>query len=883
MSSPVQRSEQPRRSFRRAFAGPWTALGRPFVWVLIASIAVPGGGADGQQASVPPGPHYAAGALQRFLLGDGRRDLWTTPVRAEPLDLAGFAGGLSVIRAGGGNQTRTLHLQGADGRRYIFRSVDKFVEQVLPPDLTDTFVHDLVQDHISALHPTGALAVPPLIGAAGVLHVVPRLVVMPDDPALGDERAAFAGMLGTIEERPGEGEDGTPGFAGSHNVVGMERLLERIVEDPAQRPAEREYLAARLIDFLIGDTDRGTDQWRWASEPQPDGTLLWRPIPRDRDWAFLRSDGALTPVAQALFPKLVAFGHDYPSISALTFSSIHLDRRLLEGLASSTWDSVALALQAAVTDDVIDDAVRRLPPEHAALDAVRLAAALRARRDALHDVARQFYHHLAGTVDVHGTDVADVADITFLPDGSVEVRLSSPAGQQLASTDTRFGESRSRAPYYVRRFVPQESGEVRIHLLAGDDRALIRGAAASPIRVRVLGGAGDDTLIDETTSPGTRVGLYDAEGTNTLVAGAGTRIDTRPFAVPGDPDDWLARKVTRSRFRDWGDGRSIMPTLDLGDEVGLVIGARLTTTRYAFRRTPYAQRRWLEARYAPATGGFGLEAGAHWTRENSPWSARLTVGGEQFDALRFYGFGNDVARATSGGAPRVLQSRVHITPAIELQLTPAAHAALGLSARHIDPRPAPGSTLVHSGAFGDDAFGTAGAWAEAHVEPSAGEDRRTAFGATASASVHPPVWDAADWFGRAHLEATTHFRIGPTLALRGGATRAWGTFPVQDAAFVGGRHTLRGFRSNRFAGDAALYGTAELRQKLGRARLLLRGDVQAHAFVDIGRVYMDGASPGGWHAGTGAGLAFTTLGTTFSASYAHGEEHRVYLRLGQPW
>jgi hypothetical protein len=834
-------------------------------------------------SSNQPGPRYASGSVHRFLFGDGYRQLWTTPVRPVLLDLDTFAGGLTLIRRGGGNQTRTLHLQGADGRRYILRSVDKFVEQVLPPDLMHTFVHDLFQDHVSALHPTGPLAVPPLIGAAGVLHVVPRLVVMPDDARLGDERATFAGMLGTFEERPGEGPDDTPGFAGSSNVVGTERLLERIVEDPRQRPHEAEYLAARLVDFLIGDTDRGGDQWRWASEPQPDGTLLWRPIPRDRDWAFLRSDAALTPIAQALFPKLVAFGQRYPSVSALTFSSIHLDRQLLAGLASSAWDSVALHVQAALSDDVIDAAVRSLPPAHAALEGPRMADALRARRDRLPDVARAFYHYLARDVDVHATDADDVADVAFLADGSLEVRLYAQSSQLLASAEAGIGEGRSRLPYFVRRFVAQESRNVRVHLLGGNDRAVVRGATTSPIRVRVIGGAGDDTLIDSTTTRGTWVGLYDADGTNTIIAAAGTHIDMKPFNPPGDPDDWLARKVMRSRFRDWGVGRSITPTVDLGDDVGFVIGARVAETHYAFRRVPYAQRLWLGARYAPATGGFGVEAGAHATRENSPWSARLVVGAEQFDALRFYGFGNDVERVSSGVEPRALQNRVHITPAVEVQLSHAANAALGLSARYIDPRPAPGSPLERSGTFGADAFGTVGAWAQTRLERPSLDDRRVAFGATAAASLNPPVWNAADWFGRAHVEATTHVRVGPTLALRGGATRAWGAFPVQDAAFVGGRHTLRGFRSNRFAGDAALHGTAEVRQPLGRARLLLRGDLQALAFADIGRAYLDGASPGGWHAGTGAGLAFTTLGTTLSVSYAYGEEHRVYLRLGQPW
>jgi hypothetical protein len=55
-----------------------------------------------------------------------------------------------------------------------------------------------------------------------------------------------------------------------------------------------------------------------------------------------------------------------------------------------------------------------------------------------------------------------------------------------------------------------------------------------------------------------------------------------------------------------------------------------------------------------------------------------------------------------------------------------------------------------------------------------------------------------------------------------------------------------------------------------------------------GGLFAAGSSPG-VHAQAdsvtvqGTGLSFTTLGVTLSASYAYGEEHRMYVKLGQPW
>ncbi|GEM_PF-5821701 len=79
-----------------------------------------------------PGARYAAGGLHRLFMGDGYRDLWTHPFEVPVLDLHSFAGGLTPLRSHVGSQTTSLRLQGADGKQYQFRSVDKNPVMVLP-------------------------------------------------------------------------------------------------------------------------------------------------------------------------------------------------------------------------------------------------------------------------------------------------------------------------------------------------------------------------------------------------------------------------------------------------------------------------------------------------------------------------------------------------------------------------------------------------------------------------------------------------------------------------------------------------------------------------------------------------------------------------------
>ena len=233
-----------------------------------------------------PGPHYEAGWLTRFFLGSQWRDLWTTPIDAPVLELGSFDGGLRPERRGGGQQTRNLRLQSANGHTWSFRSVDKDPTGMLDPETRASALGDIVQDLTSTVHPGAALVVAPLLEAAGVLHATPRLAVMPDDARLGEFRPVFARMLGLLEQRI---EHDIPGGGKVRDTIDLFVLLD---ERDSEEVDARNYLRARLIDILVGDWDRHLDQWRWV---RFDGERRsWRPVPRDRSRAFMPRTPRLT-------------------------------------------------------------------------------------------------------------------------------------------------------------------------------------------------------------------------------------------------------------------------------------------------------------------------------------------------------------------------------------------------------------------------------------------------------------------------------------------------------------------------------------------------------------------------------------------------------------
>jgi hypothetical protein len=78
-----------------------------------------------------------------------------------------------------------------------------------------------------------------------------------------------------------------------------------------------------------------------------------------------------------------------------------------------------------------------------------------------------------------------------------------------------------------------------------------------------------------------------------------------------------------------------------------------------------------------------------------------------------------------------------------------------------------------------------------------------------------------------------------------------------QALNLGSNNVIRGFRKNRFSGSSMLYGSGELRVKLFKSQsYFLPGDVGIIGFYDIGRVYKKDEVSHRWHNSYGGGLYY---------------------------
>ncbi|MEX2284771.1 MAG: BamA/TamA family outer membrane protein [Gemmatimonadota bacterium] len=845
-----------------------------------------------------PGPQYATSPFGEFFVGANWRDIWAMPVRVPILNLGRFAGGLKPTEEGG-NQSRTLRFKGADGQTYIFRSTDKFMRRALPSDFQDTPIGSLMQDASSSLHPTGALVVAPLQEVAGLLQAVPTLVILPNDPRLGEFREKFGGTMGQLELRPDEVEDGVPAFANALKISGTEKLLEELEQNLDNRLDSRDYLSARLVDFLIGDSDRGADQWRFARFDQ--GELrTWRPIPRDRDYAFMSSQGMVGFVGKMVVPKLLNFTENMPKLGSLTFMTQDFDRSHLVDLPWAAWDSIVTRIETGLTDDAIRAAVNRLPEEHRARSA-RIVTGLRARRTQLRATARDYYNMVSQEADVFGSNADDRAEIERQPDGSVDVRL--------------FSKKSGDQPRLMRRFHPAETREVRVYLQDGDDQAIVRGSSASGIKVRVTGGAGADVLVDSSRVAGSSEAtvFYDASGKNRIEGGPSTRISLKEFETlqpiidpeadppPKEPevkeerrgvfqdlqnnnDDYLSDKTSASTTRFWGERGGFSPVLDYGEGAGLIVGAGVSHKKYGFRHSPFENRAYLNVLYGVSSGGFGADGFAQHHFENSSALVNIRARATQFESNRFYGFGNDTELIDRRTA-LVLRDEVSVHPAIGWGTGESRFMTIGPVVRYLRAHPREDSPASADLPGASAPYGQAGIQMDLEADHRVTGETRTGYALRASVSGFPALWDVNSAYARANVEGLLYIPLSwPTLALRGGAARVFGNeFPLHDAAFLGGRQTLRGYRFNRLAGDTEVHAGAELQLPVGEITIISRTRVGVFGVGDIGRVWFDGDSAGKWHNGVGGGLWLETLRQTVSVTYAHGEENRLYLQFGWPF
>ncbi|MEM9526161.1 MAG: metallophosphoesterase [Bacteroidota bacterium] len=853
---------QPRVLFRKEIEsatedGPYTAADYTFENYPITE--------DSVVCQVIHDKDYTRKGLRLAILGEHYRNTFSSELTIPQLDLSSYLGGLTPIKKGGGNQTKSIRLEAKDGRQYTMRSLEKDPSATVGYQLSQSrLVRKVVEDAFTAAHPLSAMPVIGLAAAAGINHTNPDLYYIPKQPALGKYNVDYGDKTYLVEERPDDDLwSDQESFGNPDDIIstakalrGMRKHHDYLLDVPAMA-------RARAFDLLLGDWDRHDDQWRWVVDKR--GKYHYHvPIPRDRDQAFSNYDGLLLGIARLLVPDtrpLAPFKEKPNSVKWMTHGNRFFDVTFLSEIDWPTWEKEAKHLQTEITDEVIERSFRQgWPPEIYAQDGEKVMSVLKKRRDNLVDIVRDLYEFRAREVEIAGTDKKDYFSLDVQDNGDVIIKLF----------DSDKKGNKEGDALYERRFLGKETKQIVIYGLDGDDSFVYSGPANRKIRLRLVGGTGEDNVrhVDGNGTAGKTL-YYDF-------------LENIEESELNDIKGLRDRRSADARYNTYSrlsldknyNNFSLLGLIGFNPDNGLFLGASTGLTHYGFKKDPFAGNHHLSGQFAFATSGSQLAYRGEFTDFFGKDELVLSADGwNSLYGVNFYGLGNETVNTEDENGVdfhRVRQQLLRFSPHYMRRLGPASSFSFGPTYTATKTDRTDGRFLAVNndipagqGIFSDFKYLSLNAklafdnrnsaamptkginfQAEAGYHFSLDSDKGSSFPAIRTALTLNQQLDKHGVFVVAN-------RIGYSALF----TDEFEYFQAVSLGGAGPMANLRGFRRERFSGKSAFFFNTDLRLRLLSSRnsnipfsLGLLGG------FDIGRVWLEEEDSDTWHSSLGGGL-----------------------------
>ncbi|MDP5231536.1 MAG: metallophosphoesterase [Cellulophaga sp.] len=819
--------------------------------------------------------------------GERYRDYYGKNITAPTVQLDTLFGGLTPVRKGGGNQSKSLRLRHKNGKEYVMRAIRKvselylqamlFQNQYVLDELDNTFAQELLQDFYTGSHPFAPFVVADLSDAVGIYHTNPKLYYIPKQNALAEFNTEFGDELYMIEEHAGEGHGDLKSFGYSNTLISTDELLENLRDDEKYSVDAQLYTRARLFDMVLGDWDRHVDQWRWAEFKDNDTKkITYRPVPRDRDQVFsILGDGLFMSLATRFIPGLrlmEGFKDKIRSVEGLNSSpkTYVLDMALLSETTKEEWLTQAAFIQKNLTADVIDQAFKQFPDEVQDEILLEIKRILLSRIKNIKETAEEYYRILNHHAVVAGTDKDDWFEIE---------RLNKK--EALVSGYRNIGGEKEKL-FFKKIFHHADTKEIWIYGLDDDDKFIVTGNSKNKIKIRLVGGQNNDVYDVEK---GRNTIVYDYKSKkNTLdnIANAKLRL-TDDYSI----NTYEPLKIKKSL-------NQILPNVGFNPDTGLKLGALNKYTFNSLVQNPFTQQHIFNAGYFFATSGFELGYKAEFARifgtANLEIATQLTS--PNF-AVNFFGFGNETANNDDEldlDYNRVRLATLSVAPSLVWRGDLGSKFRTGISYEAIEVEETDnrfintffqangeetnkqflGVNAEYSYANSDNvAFPTMGMATALHLGYKTAVDSKSDFAyIIPSLSINHKLNSSGKLVLAVKWKA--HYTIGDG-------------FEFYQAASIGGSDGLRGFRNERFTGKKSFYQNTDLRLNLGKFNSgILPTALGFYGGFDYGRVWNPNEISKVWHTSYGGGffLDIAGLASIRTALFNSVDGLRVTFGLG---
>lgn len=780
--------------------------------------------------------------FHRWLFGENYRREWAAEVKLPLIRISQVSGGLTPEQFGGGMETRSIRMKDHSGKEWVIRSVEKVPDKLLPEDLRQTFALDWVDDEYSGQHPYSALIVPPLAEAAGVPHANPVIGVLVADSVMGSFSTQYAGRVVLLEERQPNGE--------SANTL---KMISNLVASNSYSVDGEEFLRARLLDLLIGDWDRHEDQWRWTTKTE-NKDKIYTAVPRDRDQVMHVTKGLFPSIAAMpwLDPVLDNFDGEIPRVKYSMFKARFLQPYPGAQLNYSDWMRITNAFVKAETDQVLEEALNRLPAATLSIRRDELLARLKMRRDNIPKAMDQYYRFIYRTVDIR------------LSDKNEQVKITDTSAQALHIFVHKLKENGKPGELLMdMTYSPQITREIRLYTEAGDDQVIVNNRS-SDIKLRIIDSIGKKSLQIQRAF--NKINVYGIKDGTRLTGDLSRIRDHRS-------SDTLSSVFLRTNpYNLWIPNATGAINRDDGFLLG--IGFRYIG-RDGFRKLPYATVQDVMLTHSFETNAFRLDYRGQWIQAIGKADITLNALAEAPDnTMNFFGQGNETVLNKTGNYHEYYRARFslyQLDPALRWHTGNKSTLGIGPSLQFYHSNPADNkdravnqhglitsydSTTFNrtkldiglSAIFSSDCRNN-------KLLPSAG------FYLLINARAYAGISANTRSFAQFMPEFTYYQKVDSGAAFvfsdRIGGGISTGNPAFYQSLFLGGQGNLLGYLQNRFAGQQVFFNDLQGRLRLATIPgYILPGELGVTGFFDAGRVWSKGETSGKWHQGQGAGIYF---------------------------
>jgi hypothetical protein len=808
------------------------------------------------------------GSFYEYFLGSNYRKLWNQPITIDCFDLQ--EKNLTITRMGGSLGAPDFQLKDLQGNFYTLKPMKKAVR--LPQILEDTLVEKVLRDQQSSLNPVGFLLAASLATQAKIPNEFPKLVYIDVNQnafSVWKNKKVVSGFYQLVQDPVNilNNRDSTKN--GVLEVVSTQEMVHRLENESGYTLDQTAYLKARLFDILIGDSDRGKDQWMWMVVVRENGKVFY-PYPIDHEGSFYRGDGAVSWWRQRKWVnyRLQNYGNRLKHPNPMMIESFSMDHRFTFKLTKEDWDHVLADLLQKLPPDSMEKALEKLPIKLSERDRKWLIESFQKRLKDLPNIAGKMRMALLESVDIVGTSSKDNFLIQSGPGPFIEVTNKNESDEIISSN----------------KFDSKTTKEIRIYGLGGDDDYRLDWKKYVSTKTLLIPGDGKDNFIEVSHKIKPKVELYD-DNTDIISYYGFKKRNYEPGY-----NDYYSHINRRSL-------NVLEPVLFLASsnpDSGFVIGGGVKYNKTGFQKSPWSSTNEFKANLLVSRAAANVFYKGTWFDVVQDIDLQTEI---DFGIPRFYGSFFGLGNTTPNRDPskedefywmkaRHLETASTITIPIIQHLTLVPRAQFRFrdyqfddenilttpSESNLDSQLGPGTTdnMQKPNYY----MGGGASVKYISDDDISGPIKKRIVRAEASWMLQQGLASEDSRFQTVDASAglTGYFSRSKTQwKINGGFGKNFGNWEFFDAQFLGQGQNLRGYFINRFGGDTRIYDSFEINQSLLFRKRPIITDYGIGAFFDHGRVYMtDDPNSDKWHKAIGGQAWITALNSiAFKFGYAH--------------